>query len=310
MGVLRIVPQISPPNANLTPSNPKPNQTDRTQGRAIWAAHRGGAGFGVKRAGEGDRWGRGRFDWDGAGRVWGGVGGAVRGDRFPPSSAHSNARSRRAAVPPLSPALPTSTPPFPPKPRPPAIVPTLREQDARDFLGSFGLGGRLATQPLRTLSGGQRSRAALCFVLLLRPHVLCLDEPTNHLDLDATGGGCSSSFAGGCLVGWLRFRRGKAFAGGAASRLCAPCCRLQESTPRGWPNRSNGLLRTPSRPLQGKETRRTNQKPPTQATRTQALMHTARAPINHTPRPRPPPQRAWRAPSGITRAPSCWPATT
>ncbi|GBF89691.1 P-loop containing nucleoside triphosphate hydrolase [Raphidocelis subcapitata] len=69
-----------------------------------------------------------------------------------------------------------------------AIVPSLREQDARDFLGSFGLGGRLATQPLRTLSGGQRSRAALCFVLLRRPHVLCLDEPTNHLDLDATEG--------------------------------------------------------------------------------------------------------------------------
>jgi len=63
----------------------------------------------------------------------------------------------------------------------------MREQDARDFLGSFGLGGRLATQRLSTLSGGQKARAALCFVLLRRPHVLLLDEPTNHLDLDAAG---------------------------------------------------------------------------------------------------------------------------
>jgi ATP-binding cassette subfamily F protein 3 len=63
----------------------------------------------------------------------------------------------------------------------------MREQDARDFLGSFGLGGRLATQPLSTLSGGQKARAALCLVLLRRPHVLLLDEPTNHLDLDAAG---------------------------------------------------------------------------------------------------------------------------
>jgi ATPase subunit of ABC transporter with duplicated ATPase domains len=81
---------------------------------------------------------------------------------------------------------PTSTN-QPTKPKPAAILPSMREQDARDFLGSFGLGGRLATQPLSTLSGGQKARAALCLVLLRRPHVLLLDEPTNHLDLDAAG---------------------------------------------------------------------------------------------------------------------------
>ncbi|KIZ04662.1 ATP-binding cassette, sub-family F, member 3 [Monoraphidium neglectum] len=69
-----------------------------------------------------------------------------------------------------------------------SIAPSLRDQEARDFLGSFGLGGRLATQQLATLSGGQKARAALCFVLLRRPHVLLLDEPTNHLDLDAAEG--------------------------------------------------------------------------------------------------------------------------
>ncbi|WIA34151.1 hypothetical protein OEZ86_012513 [Tetradesmus obliquus] len=59
-----------------------------------------------------------------------------------------------------------------------------REQEARDYLGSFGLGGKPSTLPLRMLSGGQKARAALALLLATRPHLLLLDEPTNHLDLD------------------------------------------------------------------------------------------------------------------------------
>ena len=42
--------------------------------------------------------------------------------------------------------------------------PLLKEQEARQHLGSFGIGGTLALQPLYTLSGGQKSRVAFAKV--------------------------------------------------------------------------------------------------------------------------------------------------
>jgi ATP-binding cassette, subfamily F, member 3 len=61
--------------------------------------------------------------------------------------------------------------------------PTLTEQKMRDLLGSFGLQGEIVERPVKQLSGGERSRAALAKLTVAGANMLILDEPTNHLDI-------------------------------------------------------------------------------------------------------------------------------
>lgn len=63
--------------------------------------------------------------------------------------------------------------------------PGVPEQKLRSHLGSLGVTGNLALQPMYTLSGGQKSRVAFAKITFKKPHILLLDEPSNHLDLDA-----------------------------------------------------------------------------------------------------------------------------
>jgi ATP-binding cassette subfamily F protein 2 len=57
-------------------------------------------------------------------------------------------------------------------------------EEARRYLGRFGLGGDLALQKVKTLSGGQKSRLAFAMLAYHHPHIILFDEPTNHLDLE------------------------------------------------------------------------------------------------------------------------------
>jgi ATP-binding cassette subfamily F protein 3 len=60
----------------------------------------------------------------------------------------------------------------------------IREQQLRDYLGSFNFPGDMATGPVEHFSGGEKARLALALIVWQRPNLLLLDEPTNHLDLD------------------------------------------------------------------------------------------------------------------------------
>ncbi len=64
------------------------------------------------------------------------------------------------------------------------IAPKIREQELRDFLGSFNFRGDMAMSPVGPFSGGEKARLALALIIWRQPNLLLLDEPTNNLDLE------------------------------------------------------------------------------------------------------------------------------
>ena len=66
-----------------------------------------------------------------------------------------------------------------------AAVPDMPPADVRTLLAKFGLKADQVTSLVRSLSPGERTRAAMALLQARGVNLLVLDEPTNHLDLPA-----------------------------------------------------------------------------------------------------------------------------
>ncbi len=54
-------------------------------------------------------------------------------------------------------------------------------EEARKFLGRYGVSGDVQSQLMGQLSDGQKTRVVFSKIAKDAPHLIMLDEPTNHL---------------------------------------------------------------------------------------------------------------------------------
>lgn len=62
------------------------------------------------------------------------------------------------------------------------LYPSMDNTEIRTLLGVYGLSGKLATEKIKELSGGEQARMRFARLSLKPSNFLVLDEPTNHLD--------------------------------------------------------------------------------------------------------------------------------
>jgi ATPase subunit of ABC transporter with duplicated ATPase domains len=63
-----------------------------------------------------------------------------------------------------------------------AVAPETGDGELRSILGNFLFSGDAVSQPVGTLSGGEKTRLALARLMVSSANVVLLDEPTNNLD--------------------------------------------------------------------------------------------------------------------------------
>lgn len=66
-----------------------------------------------------------------------------------------------------------------------AIAKGEKRKDIRSTLGAFLFGGEEIEKRVKVLSGGERTRLAICRLLFQEFNFLIMDEPTNHLDIQS-----------------------------------------------------------------------------------------------------------------------------
>lgn len=58
------------------------------------------------------------------------------------------------------------------------------EERCREAFSYWGLGNLELTQPMNSLSGGQKTKVFLAGIMIHQPEIVLLDEPSNHLDVN------------------------------------------------------------------------------------------------------------------------------
>jgi ATPase subunit of ABC transporter with duplicated ATPase domains len=61
----------------------------------------------------------------------------------------------------------------------------MEDKEVFGKLALCGVKGKMCTQPISSLSGGEQCKVKLCILMLEKTNLLILDEPTNHLDQEA-----------------------------------------------------------------------------------------------------------------------------
>jgi ATPase subunit of ABC transporter with duplicated ATPase domains len=69
-----------------------------------------------------------------------------------------------------------------------SVAPDIHKDLVRKLLGATRLEGAAHSQPIGTLSGGQKSRVYFASIAAQAPDILLMDEPTNHLDMETIVG--------------------------------------------------------------------------------------------------------------------------